>query len=184
MTKNPLINFFLVCFLILILFAVFYKGRKTMNSVFDNSKTYAKENANRILELENFIYYQDLLNDTILSSYVSFSFKSRAKVGIVRFSKKGRFATSDNAPNYLSHFFSGNKMQNLKVEKDGIVFPGIYRTWSWKICSLKYFFKPHGLVEKSNYEDKYLITKDDSNNLAEFCFIIDEHWILVVKNEN
>lgn len=168
-----------------VIFGVFiiYNSRKTLNYVYNYSQLYSKENNNRVKDLENYVYEKDLLNDSNISTRIRFFWKSQIRTNIIRLTKNGRYDSFEATPDFLKNFFSGNKLNTLLITKDGIKFLNIYSTWSWKNCTLKYFYKEHGLKKNMIYESKYLVTDFIKNDIDEFCCVLDEHWVLLVLND-
>jgi hypothetical protein len=161
-----------------------FSGIKTLASGYSYSVDYSKKNNTNVNILKEFISSNDLLNDSINSSFIQFFIKRKENVHIIRFSKNGRFETTKPTPEYFEDLFLGNKMMTLSVKKEGIVFKDIFFLWGSKICSLKYFFKPHNLTPSMIYEEKYMVTnKETLNTAGETCCIIDENWVLLIVNE-
>jgi hypothetical protein len=167
-----------------ILALILTKSRKLLSSGYKYSVDYCKKNNANIKNFQDFVLVNDLLNDSIKSSFVQFFMRRKENVHIIRYSINGRFETTKPAPNYLEDFFLGNKLRTISIKKDGIIFKNIFYLWSSKTCSLKYFFNPHKLLKNSTYEEKYIVTdKETLNNKGETCCIIDENWVLLIENE-
>lgn len=161
----------------------FYKGRKSLDYVHSYSINYCNENKNKMKELENYVRNKDFLNDSIISLKINFYFKSQSSIRIIRFTKNGRFDDREQTPEFLKTFFRGNKLNTLGITKEGIEFINIFRTWGNKKCSLKYFYLPHNLAKNMVYNNKYNVVENMQNDNSEFCCIIDEKCILLIKND-
>lgn len=168
---------------LIILFPIllYFYRRDSLSSIFNKSVTFKQTNRPYIDSLV------DLLNRLEIKKHcekITIQFFWKQNHIDIGCNNSNETIIHQNRPDFIRYFFLENDGNFIFATKDGILFYTLYHSYNLKKFSLKYFYEKHNLKIDNFYMDKYLITSQNDIGKQDLtCSILDDHWILISRNE-
>lgn len=177
---KKILLFLVVGFFLLFIF-LFFSRRYSISGIIESSVVFKKKNEALIDSVSFFLKNNGIINcdKTIINFYWR-----KQYVDILCNDSANSIAKKVATPAFIKSFFLDNDGNSLLVSNDGILFYTLYHSYKFKKFSIKYFFNPHKLKENEMYMDKYkVVDVKDIGNYKLACSAIDDHWLLIEKDE-